>query len=104
MTAPTSDTAFLQLLDTQVNYIILFKRRSRILQLLNITMTSTVIFTCCVLLASCLQTLALPDAPVYLKRTLDALENALDFFDEERNHLNLDAIIGTRIVEGMLLT
>lgn len=67
-------------------------------------MAASTVLLGCFLLASCVPCLALSNAngETYLKRTLNALENALDFFDEEVNHLNLDAIIGTRIVEGQL--
>ena len=37
-----------------------------------------------------------------LKRTLDALDSGLDFMESEYKHVNLDAAIGTRLVEGKL--
>ncbi len=40
------------------------------------------------------------DASVLLERTLEALEKGLDFFEKEHMYVNLDAVIGTRLVEG----
>lgn len=36
----------------------------------------------------------------YLHRTVRALQGAMDFFKRYHTHINLDAVIGTRIVEG----
>ena len=38
-----------------------------------------------------------------LKLTLEAIENGLDFIGKEYKNVNLDALIGTRMVEGMFL-
>lgn len=38
----------------------------------------------------------------YLERTVTALKSALQFFHTQYNNVNLDAVIGTRIVEGTL--
>ncbi|KAL8577354.1 hypothetical protein ACOMHN_044859 [Nucella lapillus] len=38
----------------------------------------------------------------YLQRTLGALRDAMDFFRRQYDKINLDAVIGTRIVEGSL--
>ncbi|XP_076460201.1 UPF0764 protein C16orf89 homolog [Babylonia areolata] len=38
----------------------------------------------------------------YLRRTLHALKGAMDFFHRHFDEVNLDAVIGTRIVEGSL--
>lgn len=38
----------------------------------------------------------------YLQRTLSALKGAMDFFRRQYDKVNLDAVIGTRIVEGSL--
>ncbi|XP_048733336.1 UPF0764 protein C16orf89 homolog [Ostrea edulis] len=40
------------------------------------------------------------DSLVLLTKTLDAIEFAVDFFHQEHPNLNLDAVIGTRMVEG----
>ena len=37
-----------------------------------------------------------------LQQTLKALRGTLEFFKKEYKHVNLDAIIGTRIVEGII--
>ena len=37
-----------------------------------------------------------------LQQTLKALKGTVDFFQKEYKHVNLDAIIGTRIVEGTI--
>lgn len=42
------------------------------------------------------------DSLVLLTKTLDAIEFALNFFHQEHPNLNLDAVIGTRMVEGKL--
>ncbi|KAH9487924.1 hypothetical protein Btru_068303 [Bulinus truncatus] len=39
----------------------------------------------------------------YLERTLNGLEKILDFFLREYKVVNLDAVIGSRIVEGVLI-
>lgn len=36
----------------------------------------------------------------YLQRTVKALQGAMDFFKRYHADINLDAVIGTRIVEG----
>lgn len=36
----------------------------------------------------------------YVHKTLSALESALHFLDKDHMYVNLDAIIGTRIVDG----
>ena len=36
-----------------------------------------------------------------LERTLNAIENALNWIHENHKNVNLDTIIGSRIVEGM---
>ena len=36
----------------------------------------------------------------HLQRTVRALQGAMDFFQRYHAHVNLDAVIGTRIVEG----
>ncbi|KAK7113066.1 UPF0764 protein C16orf89 homolog [Littorina saxatilis] len=38
----------------------------------------------------------------YLRRTVDAVHGALDFFQRNHQTVNLDAVIGTRMVEGSL--
>lgn len=53
-----------------------------------------------VLVASLVGTHALSHTETLLRDTLNAIDAALDFFDKESNNLNLDAVIGTRIVEG----
>ncbi|XP_061168076.1 UPF0764 protein C16orf89 homolog [Saccostrea echinata] len=40
------------------------------------------------------------DSLVLLTKTLDAIEFALNYFHQEHPNLNLDAVIGTRMVEG----
>lgn len=40
------------------------------------------------------------DSLVLLTKTLDAIEFALNFFHREHQNLNLDAVIGTRMIEG----
>lgn len=40
------------------------------------------------------------DSLVLLTKTLDAIEFALNFFHQEHQNLNLDAVIGTRMIEG----
>ena len=42
------------------------------------------------------------DPEMTLNRVLDAIDRALDFFMVEHERVNLDAIIGTRMVEGKL--
>ncbi|KAK7507627.1 hypothetical protein BaRGS_00001562, partial [Batillaria attramentaria] len=38
----------------------------------------------------------------YLERTVAALKSALQYFQRQHSNVNLDAVIGTRIVEGTL--
>lgn len=40
------------------------------------------------------------DSLVLLTKTLDTIEFALNFFHQEHQNLNLDAVIGTRMIEG----
>jgi hypothetical protein len=37
----------------------------------------------------------------YLRRTIQALQKALDFVQQQYDSVNLDGVIGTRMVEGM---
>ena len=39
-----------------------------------------------------------------LNKVLDALSQALEFYEEEQTKINLDALIGTRLVDGKYLT
>ncbi|CAL1542241.1 unnamed protein product [Lymnaea stagnalis] len=73
---------------------------------------ATASFLLCVVAVSCHSTFTTsvlkgqPAAPTpnstldYLVRTLDGLELTLDFFQREHRVVNLDAVIGTRIVEA----
>lgn len=44
----------------------------------------------------------LAKAKSLLHATLKSLKANLEFLDDEREHVNLDAIIGTRMVDGKL--
>ena len=44
------------------------------------------------------------DTTQLLWRTLTALDRGLQFLEEEYQRLNLDAIIGTRLVEGKVFS
>lgn len=40
------------------------------------------------------------DSEVLLSKTIESLKSALNFFNREYQNVNLDAIIGTRMVSG----
>ena len=66
-----------------------------------------ILFVCVLIIlpsghGSSLDVYEIKEAHNLLQQTLKALKGTVDFFKKEYKHVNLDAIIGTRIVEGII--
>lgn len=51
---------------------------------------------------NCSKSKDIENASVLLQQTISSLEATLEFFEKEHRSLNLDAVLGTRIAEGMV--